>query len=347
VNLHLLLWRLAQAALIISLLSFCIRTLPSFRWTTLLMLILGVFLLLIQHLRRVWPQYRNVAPALRRDRDLAALWHILSFLQLAAALLLLLLPSLALTPSFPLMAIVLLCVLLGIVPEILRGLLIPRALVLLETSAHHERERAHTDILFREVRAERHDFLLHVGALQQLLADERWSEAKQYADQLVGTLQSTNEHIRGEASAVAACLLGHRRQAEQLGVRLTCHLEAPLSALPLSAVEQVRLLGNLLSNALEAAATTEPRSVHLTTAIKNGLYLLEATNSTPPLPPDLVDSLYQRFGLTTKSGSHQGLGTYIIHNIVTRHHGHLDFRYDGKTFKLKLKFPLLDSRKPT
>jgi two-component system, LytTR family, sensor histidine kinase NatK len=49
----------------------------------------------------------------------------------------------------------------------------------------------------------------------------------------------------------------------------------------------------------------------------------------------------KRSGISTKSCEHKGLGTYVIHPIVKKHHGWLDFRYEGTTFRVKIKLPIL------
>ncbi|MFB7156390.1 GHKL domain-containing protein [Lysinibacillus sp. NPDC056232] len=63
-------------------------------------------------------------------------------------------------------------------------------------------------------------------------------------------------------------------------------------------------------------------------------------NSTIPLPTNVVDSLFDRSGLTTKQ-EHEGIGTTIIKDIVQKYNGFLDFTYKDEEF---IKFPAVHKK---
>lgn len=218
-------------------------------------------------------------------------------------------------------------------------LLIERDLVL--------REREQMNDSFHEIRSQRHDSMIHVNALYFLLEQEQWQEAQNYIRQLVYTLDTTNLAIRGEAGHMAAQLLQCLHRAQQHNITVKYDLEIPLSELPLATLDQSKLIGNLLSNSLDAAeefskqGKEEGAYITLNTAVRSGLYIIEISNSTLPLEKEMLDSLFRSYGHTTKQGEHQGLGTYIIHKLVTTHHGKLDFVYKKKTMTIKIKLPIL------
>jgi len=203
-------------------------------------------------------------------------------------------------------------------------------------------EREETEAAFREIRAQRHDFLAHAGALQHMLEEGRTAEARDYLDRLLDDYDRVNTGIRGEKAHIAALLLRARQRADAAGIRLTLELGRPLSDLPLSPTDQGKLVSNILANALEAAETSgaaEPW-VKVTTLSGGGLYVLEASNSSAPLPSHIADRLFSTWGLSTKGG-HRGIGTYIIASLVQAHRGLLEYSAFGDRFHLKIKLPVI------
>jgi LytT family two-component system sensor histidine kinase NatK len=69
--------------------------------------------------------------------------------------------------------------------------------------------------------------------------------------------------------------------------------------------------------------------------------VIELSNSTLPLPKEIIDSLFHASGQTTKEGDHQGLGTYIISKIVKAYHGKLEYTYLNHTLTIKIKLPII------
>lgn len=49
------------------------------------------------------------------------------------------------------------------------------------------------------------------------------------------------------------------------------------------------------------------------------MYLLSSNNSCLPIPNPILDALFEKCGLTTKLGPHEGVGTKIIADIVKKH----------------------------
>ncbi|QGG51140.1 GHKL domain-containing protein [Lysinibacillus pakistanensis] len=107
----------------------------------------------------------------------------------------------------------------------------------------------------------------------------------------------------------------------------------------------VALLGNILSNSIEACQEWQKLNnaqgnISLQLYKRSGLYIITCKNNTVPLPRDIVDSLFGRSEITTKQG-HDGFGTTIIKDVVQKYKGFLDFIYKDEIFTLKLKFPAI------
>ncbi|WP_456276632.1 sensor histidine kinase [Bacillus sp. AK128] len=211
---------------------------------------------------------------------------------------------------------------------------------------NYEEERTHLNETFRIVRSQRHDFLKHVSAIQFLLEREEQEDARKYLEQLVGTYEETNLAIKGERGIVAGILHKMYKRATQSGISMIYDVDLPLSTLPISDQKMVALLGNLLSNSIEAAAEwQEQRNSQATITLqfykRSGLHLLICKNNSLPIPTNILDKLYGSFGLTTKKEGHEGLGTKQILDVVKENQGYLDFQYKDEEFAVKIKIPAI------
>ncbi|WHY88935.1 GHKL domain-containing protein [Neobacillus novalis] len=207
-------------------------------------------------------------------------------------------------------------------------------------------QTAHFSETFRIVRSERHDFLKHASAIHFMLENGKNNEAKAYLDELVDGYEETNLSIKGERGTVAGILNQMYRQAKAAGITMVYDFDLPLSTLPLADKHMVTLLGNLLANSIEACEDwqTEHKQEALITLQfykRSGLFLLICKNNSLPIPTPILDALFQTYGKTTKRNGHEGLGTKMIHDIVSEHHGFLDFVYKEQEFTVKIKFPAI------
>ncbi len=242
--------------------------------------------------------------------------------------------------GYLLLAVVFVCI------EVVRVQLASRLASLTQELEIFEQERAQFNETFRIVRSERHDFLKHVAAIHFMLDNEKHLEAKTYLDDLVDGYEETNLSIKGEHGAVAGILHQMYGRASALGISTFYDFDVPLSSLPLSDKHIVTLVGNLLSNSIDACQQWQEQhdaqaQITLQFYKRSGLYLLTCQNNSLPIPTDILDRLFVDYGKSTKSGDHQGLGTKKIDDIVIDYQGFLDFIYKDESFTVKIKFPAI------
>ncbi|MGD6830786.1 sensor histidine kinase [Sutcliffiella halmapala] len=210
----------------------------------------------------------------------------------------------------------------------------------------YEEQRKHLNETFRVVRGERHEFLKHVSAVHFMLENGKDKEAKHYLDNLVDGYEETNLSIKGERGVVAGVLHQMYRRAQHSGISIVYDLDLPLSTLPVSDSNMVTLIGNLLSNSIDACE--EWQKHHKKQAVltlqfykRSGLYLLVCKNNSLPIPTPVLDELYHSYGHTTKGEGHEGLGTKMVKDIVEVQQGFLDFVYRDEEFTVKIKIPAI------
>ncbi len=208
-----------------------------------------------------------------------------------------------------------------------------------------EVERSHATETFRIVRSERHDFLKHISSIHYMLENRHHEEASAYLDDLVDGYEETNLSIKGERGSVAGILHQMYNRGKTSGVSMVYDVDMPFSTLPLSDKEMVSLLGNLLSNSIDASIEWQNQygkqaTITLQFYKRSGLYVLIFRNPSLPVPTPILDQLFQSYGHSTKE-EHEGLGTKIIQDTVKGHQGFLDFVYRDEEFTVKIKFPAI------
>ncbi|WRP08790.1 GHKL domain-containing protein [Rossellomorea aquimaris] len=209
-----------------------------------------------------------------------------------------------------------------------------------------EEERAQLTETFRIVRSERHDFLKHVSSIHYMLENRHHDEATAYLDDLVDGYEETNLSIKGERGSIAGILHQMYSQGKASGVTMIYDVDLPLSTLPIPDKKLVTLLGNLLSNSIDASIEWQnhygkPATVTLQFYKRSGLYVLICQNPSLPIPIHILDKLYQSYGHTTKGEKHEGLGTKVIQDTVGDYQGLLDFVFRDEEFTVKIKFPAI------
>lgn len=143
--------------------------------------------------------------------------------------------------------------LLFVLIEIVRFMIGGKIFSLQQAKESYEKEISQYNELFQVVRSERHDFLKHISAVHFMLEKEGSSHAKCYLDELVEGYEETNLSIKGESGSVASVLHRVYKQAVQENIALKYDFDIPLSTLPMKEKDIVGLVGNLLSNSLEAS----------------------------------------------------------------------------------------------
>lgn len=210
-----------------------------------------------------------------------------------------------------------------------------------------QKDISHFEDTILSIRAQRHDFLKHVNALHYFLEEHHYEQADRYMKNLIDDYDVVNQSIKGEKGHIGSLLFQQSKRAAQEQVNLIYRLNVPTSRLPLQPIDQMNLLANLLENAIDAAAeaTIHPKEVILSTSIYGGIYRLEIMNTTNPIPYQILNELFQTYNMSTKGDEHEGLGTYIIQQIVSKYKGKLDYSYDANQMTILVTLPIVTNKK--
>ena len=138
--------------------------------------------------------------------------------------------------------------------------------------------------------------------------------------------------------AVGALLLGKASQAKERGIDWRVRIDPETPRSPLSTVDSVSVLGNLVDNAMDAAAESDDRwvAVSLTPGADGGI-VLEVSDSGPGVPIDRREQVFQQ-GFSTKPADAQGrgIGLALVRSVVTGVGGSVTLEGDPTTFRVIL-----------
>jgi sensor histidine kinase regulating citrate/malate metabolism len=172
----------------------------------------------------------------------------------------------------------------------------------LRSQTHEHANRLHTIVS-----------LLELGQTDRALAfaTEDLQLSQSLADELVVSI---------DEPVLTALIMGKAAQANERGVRLDAEATASLADSGLAAADLVTIVGNLVDNAIDAAAAADaPRWVSLEIAEHGPSLVIEVADSGPGVPGGEAEKIL-RYGYSTKphAGQGRGLGLALVKRSVER-----------------------------
>ncbi|MEV7872520.1 sensor histidine kinase [Streptomyces sp. NPDC088124] len=187
------------------------------------------------------------------------------------------------------------------------------------------RELDATRGLIDALRAQDHEHANRMHTLLGLLELELHEEAVEFVTEVVGVHRATAEQIteRIHDPLPAALLVGKATVAAERGVSLRL---APATLLPDRLVDPqglVTIVGNLVDNALDAAAgSAEPR-IGVELRAEGRTVVVVVSDSGPGIPEDRRDLVFTEGWSTKKPPAHgrRGLGLALVRRLAERQGG--------------------------
>ncbi len=121
------------------------------------------------------------------------------------------------------------------------------------------------------------------------------------------------------------------------GIRFSFKAEpAPIEV---DSMRMLRLLQNLVQNAVDAIGSQPNGHIDIYIAVVEGFFFLIVTDNGPGIPEPIRDRIFEAFVTYGKKGG-TGLGMAIAHNVVVAHGGTITFETEtGRGTKFIVKLP--------
>lgn len=191
------------------------------------------------------------------------------------------------------------------------------------------------------LRAQTHEHSNRLHTIVSLMELDRTAEALDFATKDLELSQRLTDDMVNSVDepVISALLMGKSAQANELGVALTVEASGNLAESGLSVQDLVTVLGNLVDNALDAAASGgAPRRVDLSVRSSTESVVIEVADSGPGVDPDAAADVL-RPGYSTKDPGvyGRGLGLALVRQVVARLGGTLTIgRRTGAVFTVTI-----------
>lgn len=199
--------------------------------------------------------------------------------------------------------------------------------------------------LLDSMRAQSHEFINKLHAISGLIQMGQYDKVVELINQIYRAKQNFVSFLvkRVKDKATAGLLLGKISQAQEKGIQFTVNPRSRLTALPaqFSSVAMVTVLGNLVSNAIDAVQDLPAERRRIAVCISQGRRNLCITvrDSGCGIPPEVLPHIFQR-GFSTKTGG-RGVGLVLVQQEVAWSGGTIAVQTErdkGSTFIVKIPY---------
>lgn len=188
------------------------------------------------------------------------------------------------------------------------------------------RELDSTHGLLDALRAQDHEHANRLHTLLGLLELGLHDEAVEFVAEVADTRRASAEHVAGRVHdpLVSALLVGKAAIAAERGVALRVSASTLLPDRVIDPRDLVTVLGNLVDNALDAAAhrSADP-FVEVELRAERTTVVLRVSDTGPGVPPGMRDQVFAEGWSTKQSPAHRGrgLGLALVRRLAERYGG--------------------------
>jgi sensor histidine kinase regulating citrate/malate metabolism len=200
---------------------------------------------------------------------------------------------------------------------------------LLELRRELDLTRHVTDTL----RAQAHEFDNRLHTIAGLIELGEPDEAVRFVHRVTSSRSEFSAAVTSAVRdpSIAALLIAKSSQAAELGVDLRIAPDSSLPALPEELSGDVTtVVGNLVDNALDAAASAPQRWVEVSVGVVDGDVEVVVRDSGPGVPAGMEKEVFRR-GVSTKApgSGERGIGLSLVHLLCTRRGGDASASSEG------------------
>jgi two-component system CitB family sensor kinase len=183
------------------------------------------------------------------------------------------------------------------------------------------------------LRAQAHEFANRLHTIAGLMQVGRPEEAMKLIAQTSGLHQELTESLleRVGDPVLGALLLAKAAIASERGIELRVSDDTMMTRSPLHSEDLITVLGNLIDNALDAAATSRERWVSVSVTEQQDALVIRIHDSGPGVPEGVDGQIFQE-GFSTKAGPNRkrrGFGLALVRQVARRNGGEVSVVNEG------------------
>ena len=185
----------------------------------------------------------------------------------------------------------------------------------------------------------RHDMKAHLAVINGYATEAGATKAAEYIDGLLGGMNMAKMHSDTGNIAIDSIINFKLRNAERENVKPDIRLRVPPS-LNVEASDVAVILGNLLDNALDAAARVEDKRIKLDVEYSREALFINVENAFDGEIKYAGKSAAaacedeKRLPVTSKSGGDHGHGLRSVRRAVDKYDGYMGIAHEGNVFSV-------------
>ncbi|MEE3449573.1 MAG: GHKL domain-containing protein [Acutalibacteraceae bacterium] len=215
--------------------------------------------------------------------------------------------------------------------------------ILSDVSEQEKQHQKELKSFIKMIRAQRHDFNLHLHAVNGLLEAGKFEECREYVNKMVTETEYVNEVLPIYDTSISAMLYAYRSDAESKGIHVDFDITTNLKGLAPEAYEINRIIGNLLQNAIDELSSEKDREYGIKVKIyeSSGGSVIDISNKFFGDESEISHFFDYNYSLKKQ---HEGLGLSTVQRIAESYKGmayvemdediiHFIVRLPKKTYK--------------
>lgn len=174
------------------------------------------------------------------------------------------------------------------------------------------------DHLAYAMRSQRHDFVNHIQVVEALYYGGKLADLEKYFRELNQEIAVLNEMVKVNSPIISGLLNAKIARANTCSIDFDIEIAADLSSYSGKIIDLVRIMSNLIDNAIEAVEDNEAgkRWIKLGMEARGPLIELQITNPGI-MTQEAIEAAFQP-GYSLKKGGHAGLGLYIVRDLAEK-----------------------------
>ncbi|UUX34247.1 sensor histidine kinase [Fundicoccus culcitae] len=196
------------------------------------------------------------------------------------------------------------------------------------------------ELVYSQLRGIRHDYRNHLQVMDVFVESEQFDLLRDYISQLNNELNQVDTIIRTGNTLIDALVNTKLSIAKNNGITLDATAIAP-QHLPIQNVDLAVIIGNVLSNAIEATTRQLKKNSESQPFIR--FYLAPMQKNLYISVSNTMDKNPQNNFMSLKAPNRQGYGIRRIDQTVNKYQGHVNRQWEEGIFVTEITIPLIDN----
>lgn len=192
--------------------------------------------------------------------------------------------------------------------------------ILHDINLRNIRYQQNLEQFMKVIRSQRHDFNVHLHAINGLIETNNFEQCKEYVATMVKESNAINDVLPVHSPIISAMLHGFREDAESRGIHMDIEILYDMKELSVAPYDLNRILGNLIQNAIDEIKRNkdDKYGIRLKISKADNMTVIDISNRFDPLLHNVNHMFNDKY--TTKR-RHDGIGLNTILRITESYGG--------------------------